>query len=107
MRLGLDFYGTIQANSKFYRELAELVLAGGGSVFVVSAIKAGNEKRLVRELHRTRVPHTALEIILFDNWFDVPKLKLEVYKRLNLDCLIDDRADVCDMVPNGLWQPRS
>ena len=78
IHLGIDYNGTIDQHPKVYKRLAENVLAGGGQVFIVSAVKASNVTVLQKNLKRSKVPYTELCIVDFQDLAQIPRLKLNV-----------------------------
>lgn len=94
MVLGLDFYDTITAYPVALRKLATDVLEAGGSVHIVTAIKRVNEERTRRHVKDSRVPHTSLEIVFYEKYEEIPKLKIPVYKGLNCDIIVEDNIEV-------------
>lgn len=97
MRIGIDFYDTITDNpSKWRRYIKELTLEGH-HVYIISAIHACNIDRLRSDFRHTRNAG-ALMPVVYDNFFDVPRLKYEACKRLGINVFIDDRKDTCDLL---------
>lgn len=90
LRVGFDFYDTVSAHPKAYRKLASAVLESGGSVFVISAIEAGKEKKLLVDIRRTHLPYTSVHPVLYSHFSEIPKLKRSVIASLHLDFYIDD-----------------
>lgn len=90
MILGLDFYDTITAYPVAIRKLAESILAAGGEVHIVSAIKPVNTERSARHLKDARIPYTSVQWLYYERHEDMPKLKVPVYKKLGCDIIIDD-----------------
>lgn len=99
IKLGLDFYDTITTNPKLFKRLASAVLASGGSVYIISAVQAGNEKKARRAIQRSHVPHTSLYVLPYASWHEVPTLKSKLAATLGIDIFIDDRADTLAALP--------
>ena len=91
----LDLYGTITAQPKFFKMFAEFVLAAGGQVHVVTAVGPFNRKQALKDLRHSRVPYTSVEVVVFEEFHQVPALKMAVCERLKADMIIDDRDDTC------------
>lgn len=98
MKLGLDFYGTIEKNPKTFKRLAETILAGGGEVHILTAVYPENDRRAEKDIRHSHVPYTQLHLIHFDNYLLVPQLKAQKAKQLGLDLVIDDRPDTCEFL---------
>lgn len=93
MRLGLDFYGTIDTAPKAFKQLAALVISSGGAVYIVSQIESdSHRKRLLLDIRRSHVPYTDVVVVVCP-WGSAPKEKFRVIRSLHLDFYIDDRAD--------------
>lgn len=102
MNIGIDFYDTITADPSRFRRLIRSLKDRGHSVFIVSAVRKENIGRLQKDFKRSRV-RCELAPVVFDNYFDVPKLKLRECRRLGIDEMIDDRADTCKLLEgNGI-----
>lgn len=86
----MDFYDTITAYPVVLRRLAGAVIAGGGEVHIVSAIKRVNEERTRRHLKDARIPFTTVNLVFYEHTADIPRLKVEQYRKLNCDIIIDD-----------------
>ncbi len=98
MVVGLDYFGTISKNPKYFRKLAGAMLSLGYPVYIVTAVKpdrVGLIKKLVKD---SKVPHTGLEILTFINFEDIPTLKLQACKQLSIDFMFDDMPEVCDIL---------
>jgi len=95
MVIGLDFYGTITKNPKFFRQLTAALIAAGHLVYIISAVGEANVEKLKKDVRHSHVSHTALEIITFIDFEFVSGLKAEACKRLGVQCLIDDSDENC------------
>lgn len=102
MNIGIDFYDTITDNpSKFRRYIKARTLAGD-RVYVISAIHGENIDRLRKDFKHAR-NSGALIPVAYINYSDVPRLKYDVCRRLDIDYMIDDRQDICDyMASKGI-----
>lgn len=98
MNLGLDFYDTITENPKKYKQLAKTIMDGGGKVYIITAVKEANVKRVRNNVRLSHVPHTHLEVITYKEHHEVPNLKKDACRKLSIDVYIDDRKDVRDAV---------
>lgn len=94
MILGLDFYDTVSAWPVALRKLAQSVLDAGGEVHIVTAVKRANEDKVRRHIKDSRLPHTSIQVVFFDNHNEVAKLKVPVYRELNCDVVIEDDQSV-------------
>lgn len=94
MILGLDLYDTVTAYPVAFRRLAESVIAGGGQVHIVSAIKRVNAERSARHLKDARIPYTSVQWVYYERHEDMPKLKVPIYKDLGCDIIVDDNEFV-------------
>ena len=101
--LGLDFYGTIDQNPKVYKRLAENVLAGGGQVYIISAVKINNSDKLRKAVKTSKVPYSELCIVNFEDLAQIPRLKLTVCKEKYVTIMIDDMVKVTELLnANGV-----
>lgn len=97
MIIGLDFYDTITMEERRFKKLTDSLVTGGAEVYIISAIKQENLKRLqkdFRKSHNIGVLHP----VFFENYGQVPKLKYQACKELGVDFMIDDRIDVCQYI---------
>lgn len=94
MNIGLDLNDTITAYPQELRWLAGMVLSDGGEVHIITAIKQGNEEFVERKLTAARIKYTKVHIIHFDNYDDIPKLKLPLIEELAIDVYFDDNPAV-------------
>lgn len=90
LKIGLDFYGTIEKNPKAYRKLAKLVLDSGGSLYIISAVMQGKERKFRLDFKRMHLPHTELFVVSFSRNSEIPLKKRAVIKPLHLDFYLDD-----------------
>lgn len=98
MKIGIDFYDTITVSPKIYKKLAETIIAGGGEIHIITAVKSENEERVRADVKQSNLPHTELHVVAFTDYEDVPLLKAKVAGKLGLDMLIDDRKDTCELM---------
>ena len=102
MNIGIDFYDTITSDPSKFRRLVRGLEEKGCQVFIISAVKRENMGRLAVDYEKSRVGGKLVPVI-FDSYFDVPKLKLGECQRLGVSELIDDRADTCKLLSdNGI-----
>lgn len=94
MIVGFDLNDTITAFPQEFRALADCVLSNDGQVHIVTAIKKGNEEYVERKLAASRVQYTKLHIIHFEDYNDIPKLKLPIIKNLGIEMYFDDNPGV-------------
>ena len=108
MIIGLDFYKTISAFPKFFRNLASSLISEKNTVIIISAVGKSsdleNYKRHIREFLGThRIPFNSLHICQFDDDKEIPQLKLESCRTHKVDVYFDDREDVCEKLhENGI-----
>lgn len=98
MVIGLDFYGTVTRNNKIFRNIAQALIAQGHEVYIVSAVKRNNISKLKTELKHSKVPYSYLEIVPYENYWEIPELKLKACKRLGIRMLLDDNEDTCQLL---------
>lgn len=97
MVLGLDFYDTITAWPTPMRRLAKSVLDSEGQVHIVTAIKAVNRERNLRDIKDSRVPYTKIHQVIYKDYSEIPSLKVPLYKELNCDLVIEDNEAVVNL----------
>ena len=112
MIIGLDFYKTISAYPKFFRELASSFKSKQHEVIVISALgknsDVDNYTRHVKEFLEThKISYDALHIVQFEKDEENPQLKLEACRTHNVQVYFDDRLDVCEKLnENGILAMR-
>lgn len=112
MKIGFDFYKTISAYPKVFRELASSLTSEGNEIVVISAVGKSSDKdnytRHVREFLETHgITYKSLHIVQFDKDEEIPQLKLEACKTHGVEVYFDDRLDVCTKLhENGVISMR-
>lgn len=102
MIVGLDFYGTIQEKPAQFWDLAEALLPDN-EVHIVTAVKEENLERVAMDVHDSKISYSSLNPLIFEDYAEVPLLKLQACQDLNIELFIDDRADVCELLKkNGI-----
>lgn len=96
MILGLDFYGVLDKHPQAFVELAQAVLGDGGEVHIITAVEPQNSLKIKARLNSTPVPYTDYEIITYENWGDVPRLKFQAISARGIQLYIDDRKGTID-----------
>lgn len=103
IHLGIDYYGTIDQHPKVYKRLAENVLAGGGKVLIISAVKTSNIAVLREALRKSKVPYSELCVVAFEDIAQIPRLKLAVCQANHVSMMIDDMVKVTELLnANGV-----
>lgn len=107
-KLGLDFYNVITQFPNKFGSLADDILKAGGQVAIISAIGSkkleefGGLEKYREMIVRYNIPNTGIFILTVEPWI-APQAKLEECRRLNIDIMIDDRADIVDhLFTNGI-----
>lgn len=96
MILGLDFYNTIdrdQTSVRAFRHLAQATMTGTGEVFIITAVKAQNRSQVLKAIEASRVPYTEIEVVIFENIYEIPQLKVAVAKKLGVEMFVDDKYE--------------
>lgn len=96
MIIGIDYHNTITSNPKLFTKLIDSLLGAQHTVCIVTAVRATNVAKTRHALRR--VPRSHIEIIIFENYEDIPRLKLEACKRLGIKMMFDDMPEVCDLL---------
>lgn len=95
MKVGIDFYDTLTAYPEIYATMIQALEDSGVEVYIISAVKAENEERARRAIDNCDLAYTEVRIIVFEEYDQVPELKLWACKELGIQMMIDDRADTC------------
>jgi hypothetical protein len=95
--VGIDYHDTISTYPRLFKELAQQILSAGGSVHIVSAVGPSHEKEYTKAIRRCGVPYTSIEIIVYEQHWQAPKLKLHLAESLGIEMMIDDRLDTCQL----------
>lgn len=90
MILGLDLYDTLTKYPARYRELVYAVLADGGEVHVISAVKAGNKQRAERGAKKYNL-EVSIHVLEYGSIHEAPRLKYEKCLELGVQLFIDDQ----------------
>ncbi len=96
--IGLDYHQTISAHPKLFKKLATALMAQGSLVYIVTAVQR-HRTAIVKDLvKKSKVPHTGLEIVVYEDYDDIPQLKLQACKRLGVRLLFDDNPATCKLL---------
>ena len=98
MKVGLDYHDTISAHPDAFRQLATALLAAEHEVHIISAVGPNHVKQYTKEIKRSKVPATAVHMLVYDRHYQAPKLKLEKCIDIGINLFIDDRADTCALL---------
>jgi hypothetical protein len=96
MILGLDLYGTITEYPQRLRELVYAVKADGGEVWVISAVKPGNEDKAFRDAGKYNFDLDGVRVVRCSSYHEAPMKKYEVCVELGVQLMLDDRKDIVD-----------
>lgn len=99
--IGIDYYRTITQEPKLFKRLATAYISAGYPVYIITAVRAENVSKVRQSVIKSKVPHTRLEIVVFKNFEDIPKLKLEACKRLGVKIMYDDLEAVCTLLADN------
>lgn len=91
MIVGFDYGNTLTLPK--VREMAGRL--AHHDIYAVSAVKPNNAAFTRAKIEALDIPFAGIEVLAFDDWLDVPKLKLEACQRLGIELFIDDRLDTC------------
>lgn len=94
MVIGLDYHNTITRNEDLFSMLMTGWRDMGQQVYIISALKEGADPSKIYEREDCLVPHDGIEIVYFNNYDEIPELKLEACCRLGIDILFDDMPAV-------------
>lgn len=96
--IGIDYYRTITTDPKLFKKLATAYMAAEYPVYIITAVRRENVIKVQQSVEKSGVPHTHLEIIVFENYEDIPRLKLEACKRLGVKIMYDDMVETCELL---------
>jgi hypothetical protein len=96
--IGFDYYRTITNNPKLFKKLATAYLAAGFPVHIITAVRKENKQKVKESIKRSKVPYTTLEIVVFNDYTEIPMLKLEAAKRLGVKIMYDDMEETCKLL---------
>lgn len=100
LRVGIDYYETITTHPSHFRQLAETIIAGGGEVYIITAVEIQNANKVKEEISKTGVKYTDIDVVVYEDYDKVPEQKLLKAKERKIDFMIDDRVDTCQTVTN-------
>lgn len=98
MITGLDYYGTITSEPKLFRQLSAALLAAGSTVYIITAVRTSNIAKTRQSIEHSKVPYTHIEFVIFEDFSNIPRLKLEACKRLGVKLMFDDLTEVCELL---------
>jgi hypothetical protein len=61
-------------------------------------VKAENVSKVRESVKKSKVPHTHLEIVVFNEFEEIAQLKLDACKRLGVKIMYDDLSSVCELL---------
>ena len=96
--IGIDYYRTITNDPKLFKRLAATYLAAGYPVYIITAVRKENKQKVLESIKRSKVPHTSVEVVVFEDYTEIPKLKLEACKRLGVKIMYDDIVETCELL---------
>lgn len=95
MNIGIDYYKTITNDPKLFTKLINSLLIDH-QIYIITAVKVENIATVRHDIRK--IPCTHLEIVIFENYEDIPRLKLEACKRLGIKMMFDDMVEVCELL---------
>lgn len=98
MIVGIDYYRTITKDPKLFKRLSASLLSVGYPVYIITAVRVSNVSATRHSILKSKVPHTAIEIVVFRDFDEIPELKLNACKRLGVKLMIDDLPQVCELL---------
>lgn len=96
--IGIDYYRTITNDPKLFKRVSGALMAAGYPVYIITAVRAENVSKVRESVKKSKVPHTGLEIVVFSEYEEIPRLKLEVCKRLGIKMMYDDMSSTCELL---------
>ena len=102
MKIGIDFYGTIDDAPNQFKRLMQDMAAQGDDVSIISAIKYENTDRLRGDARRF-LGIARLVPVFANTYMEQPMAKLRTCSVMGIDLMIDNRADTCALLKqNGI-----
>lgn len=102
MKIGIDFYGTIDDAPNQFKRLIQEMNANGDEVSIISAIKYDNTDRLRGDARRF-LGVARLVPVYTNTYMEQPMAKLRTCSVMGIDLMIDNRADTCALLKqNGI-----
>lgn len=96
--IGIDYYRTITNDPKLFKRLSTAYITAGYPVYIITAVRLENVAKVRQSVIKSKVPHTHLEIVIFENYEDIPMLKLSACKRLGVKVMYDDMQATCELL---------
>lgn len=93
MNIALDLNDTITADPIIFKNLADSLIKNGHKVYVVSAIEKKNEHLTKIKIKASRVPYTEICLVFYENYDEIPFLKLPILLKKRIDLFIDDNPE--------------
>ncbi len=90
MKIGLDFYGTLEKWPNELGELAKTIIDSGGEVHIITACMAKQKMATEDKIRASGIPHTSVEWCIFSDQNQVPEMKLRACRKLGVTLHIDD-----------------
>lgn len=95
MKIGLDYWNTVSQNPDFFRELIGRLVWAEVEVYIITAVGHVRKHTVESDIASLGLNVTGVEVCVFDNKDEAPKLKYEACKRLGIQMFVDDRKDTC------------
>lgn len=95
MRIGFDYWNTVSQRPNFFRELIEVLTRSGVEVYIVTAVGNVRKNTVQDDIRKLCLGATGIEVCVFDDKNEAPKLKYEACKKLGIEMFVDDRKDTC------------
>lgn len=102
MKIGIDFYGTIDDAPNQFKRLIQDANDNGDEVSIISAIKYDNTDRLRGDARRF-LGVARLVPVYTNTYAEQPMAKLRTCSVMGIDLMIDNRPDTCQLLKqNGI-----
>lgn len=103
MRIGLNYHGTIDKNFNLFKGLTHVWVNNGIEVYVIAALKNPIDPNRRKEIEHCKVMKTGVEIIPFQDYTEVPALKLRTCRLLGITLMFDHTENICQLLAqNGI-----
>lgn len=97
MKIGFDFYGTIDTEPNKFKRLMQEARANGDEVYIISAIQYNNTDKLRGNARRFFGTATLVPVYA-NTYMEQPMAKLRTCSVMGIDLMIDNRADTCQLL---------
>lgn len=98
MIIGIDYYRTITSDPKIFRAICQPWIGAGYSVYVITAVRRNNITTTRESIRKRKVSYSGIEIVEFEDYEDIPTLKLAACKRLGVRLMFDDMPETCELL---------